>query len=224
MFELENNKLRLIQNGSMDIYQQVFNLTRFSAQQTTGLIFNAFKFDKKTLLMAITNPINGLKLSDTLKKHRTQIIDNLNIALAQQIQTGAGYREVAKQIKSIFNGDEKKALKTVWTENHRVKELSKFDSEIKIKQRYPDLKITKVWDSTKDSRTRPDHVIANGQKRELEKNFNVGQSQGLAPGSLYGIDSASQNINCRCAVFTEYNGEVPPDFNDKEWKDYMKTF
>jgi hypothetical protein len=42
----------------------------------------------------------------------------------------------------------------------------------------------------------------NGKYAKVNKDgmpeFKVGQSKGTAPRLLVGVDSASQNINCRC--------------------------
>jgi len=60
--------------------------------------------------------------------------------------------------------------------------------------------VTKVWDATLDSRTRPDHVAAHGQEAQgIDGRFTLADgSQLLYPGDTSLGASASQTINCRC--------------------------
>lgn len=59
--------------------------------------------------------------------------------------------------------------------------------------------ITRIWDATLDSRTRPDHVEANEQRRGIDEPFNVGGFEMMHPGE----GPASQVISCRCVVRRE---------------------
>ena len=60
------------------------------------------------------------------------------------------------------------------------------------------LQLKKEWISTRDRRTRPDHLDADGQIVDFNEKFNVGGEEAEYPGdpSL----SAANSINCRCAV------------------------
>lgn len=61
--------------------------------------------------------------------------------------------------------------------------------------------IKRIWDATGDSRTRPDHVAADGQEVGLNEPFRVGGASMMHPGD-FGAP-ASQVINCRCVVRQE---------------------
>lgn len=56
----------------------------------------------------------------------------------------------------------------------------------------------KEWLATGDKRTRPDHVIADGQVVAIDKPFKVGGYEMMYPGDPAG--AASQVVNCRCTV------------------------
>ena len=60
--------------------------------------------------------------------------------------------------------------------------------------------VTKIWDSTLDSRTRPDHVAAHGQEAEgIDGVFVLADgSRMLYPGDTSLGASAAQTIMCRC--------------------------
>lgn len=61
--------------------------------------------------------------------------------------------------------------------------------------------IRRVWDATGDSRTRADHINAEGQAVGLNEPFIVGGVRMMHPGD-FGAP-ASQVINCRCVVRQE---------------------
>lgn len=58
--------------------------------------------------------------------------------------------------------------------------------------------VRRIWDATGDSRTRPDHVAAEGQEVGLDEPFIVGGESMMHPGD-FGA-SPGNVINCRCAV------------------------
>lgn len=57
-------------------------------------------------------------------------------------------------------------------------------------------RLVKEWLATHDSRTRPSHAAADGQRRALEQPFTVGGWPLMFPGDPAG--PASEVINCRC--------------------------
>lgn len=59
------------------------------------------------------------------------------------------------------------------------------------------LEIDKFWISTRDGRTREKHLTADGQRVDINANFNVGGESLPYPG---GGSIPSNNIQCRCTV------------------------
>lgn len=78
-------------------------------------------------------------------------------------------------------------------------------AEVDAQQR-GDLAPAKVWISTDDSRTRPTHVAADGQRTLLRSPFRVGSSSLLYPGDPAG--AAAEVINCRCTLTPVVLGET----------------
>ncbi|MEK6479614.1 phage minor head protein [Catalinimonas sp. 4WD22] len=66
------------------------------------------------------------------------------------------------------------------------------------------LEIDKIWISTRDSRTRDKHIIADGQRVDINSNFQVGGESLPYPG---GGKIPSNNIQCRCTVGYKRKGE-----------------
>ena len=61
----------------------------------------------------------------------------------------------------------------------------------------------KVWDSSGDARTRPEHAMADGQAVPMSQPFMVGGEPLMYPGDPAG--SAANTIQCRCIMRTEIN-------------------
>lgn len=69
-----------------------------------------------------------------------------------------------------------------------------------------DLAPMKVWLATEDSRTRPTHNEADGQRTFLTSPFVVGGAQLMFPGDPRG--PASEVIQCRCTMLPTILGET----------------
>jgi hypothetical protein len=64
----------------------------------------------------------------------------------------------------------------------------------------------KVWIATEDSRTRPTHHAADGQRTLLTEPFRVGGAALMFPGDPRG--PADEVINCRCSLIPIVLGET----------------
>lgn len=64
--------------------------------------------------------------------------------------------------------------------------------------RAADVPMEKVWIAARDSRTRDAHVSANGQRRPLDKPYNVSGELLMFPGDTSLGASAENTIQCRC--------------------------
>ena len=60
------------------------------------------------------------------------------------------------------------------------------------------LQLDKYWISTRDGRTRPDHIAADRQTVDIQADFHVGGYPAAHPGDPR--LPASQIVNCRCAI------------------------
>lgn len=56
--------------------------------------------------------------------------------------------------------------------------------------------VEREWDATLDSRTRPSHAAASGQRRRVGEPFDIGGYPALYPGDP--ALPAGESINCRC--------------------------
>ena len=82
----------------------------------------------------------------------------------------------------------------------RTETVSAANGAATINAKETGLQLNKIWIAAIDSRTRPDHLIVNGQIIGVDDYFIVGGYKMSQPGDrTHGADS-SEICNCRCTV------------------------
>lgn len=186
----------------------------------------AFPIDQDAMARAVSMSANDVKLSkriygnvDTLQR---QVIAEITrgfadaesaTKIAERLSTetdikGNIKRNVAGRTDQAF----RRSMTIARTEKGRVKAESGLEAMRKAKAKGAD--VVKQWDSTMDSRTRPDHVATDGQVRELEEPFSLGGSKALAP-HMTGV--AHQDVNCRCVCLQRARSALECDDKSTKW-------
>ncbi|MCS4487200.1 phage minor head protein [Staphylococcus americanisciuri] len=147
---------------------------------------------------AIEQPIELIKLIPTLERHRNDILKRLRMHITQGILSGEGYAKVAKAISDDIGVSKAQALRVARTETGRALSQASLDSAQVAQDN--GFKMMKRWFATKDNRTRDTHRHLDGKSIPLNKNFKSSGCVGLAPKLFVGINSAKENINCRCKL------------------------
>ncbi|WP_244311191.1 phage minor head protein [Lysinibacillus tabacifolii] len=161
---------------------------------------------------ALTNPVEFLTLPKVFEAHRNDIIRRLNIEIAQSLQAGESYTEMAYRIEQAMGWTKKKAILVARTEGGRVRSQADLAVE---EQASKTVRLTKVWMSSLDTRVRKSHRKLDGQKADKEGYYHYGKWKSKAP-RLWGI--ASMDIQCRCHSIYLVNGKLP---EYRRGKDYM---
>lgn len=147
---------------------------------------------------AIEQPIELIKLIPTLEKHRSEVLKRLRVHITQGILSGEGYAKVAKAISDDVGVSKAQALRVARTETGRALSQASLDSAQVAQDN--GFKMMKRWFATKDSRTRDTHRHLDGKSISLNESFKSSGCVGLAPKLFVGINSAKENINCRCKL------------------------
>lgn len=143
------------------------------------------------------------KLSSGLYKRLGEDVDylkrSIRAELSRGISSGSSWNEmairIAKGMNSPFNKAINNAIRIARTEGHRIQNEAALDGQHGAKKKGAD--IVKQWDSTLDSRTRPEHRECDGQIREIDEPFDVGGEKMQAPG----VGGSARNVcNCRCCL------------------------
>lgn len=106
--------------------------------------------------------------------------------------------EIADLLEESIGGDigDRRAMTIARTEVHSASQDSQFEAA-----QATGLNLRKRWVATEDSRTREDHLQADGQVIDMEESFEVGDDELLYAGDPDG--SPEQIINCRCITVYE---------------------
>lgn len=175
---------------------------------------------------AVENPIDGLTLPDRLERNRIDTIyeikKNINIGL----MNGDRYETMANRIRERVDISYRKAITTVRTESHRVREAGFNDSGNECHNELKDhgIVMVKTWRTMKDERVRPqraaykrkkgvkarkkftaglrsmvnapNHVKMEGQTVLQDELFDLHDGNKTVAPSQSGV--AGHDINCRC--------------------------
>jgi uncharacterized protein with gpF-like domain len=121
--------------------------------------------------------------------------DQIRSVVAAGVGDGIGVDAMARQIRKVM-GDEVPRWRSQMiarTESHGASQMGSLSGAATFN--FP---MMKRWVSTKDARTREDHLTANGQAVALTESFNLDGSSLAFPGDPTG--AADQVINCRCVM------------------------
>lgn len=116
--------------------------------------------------------------------------------ISRGIATSSSYAHIARNIDGASNIGFNKAMRIARTEGHRIQVLSANDAQHAAKAK--GCEVVKQWDATLDGRTRPMHRLLDGKLAEIDEPFVVDDMEVMYPG---GFGIASQDVNCRCALF-----------------------
>lgn len=204
--------IKLIQASQERLYIERYLLMAYLLQQSSGEEMS-FKIPSAEVIQtALTNPVEFLTLPKIFEAHRNDIIRRLNIEIAQSLQGGESYTDMAIRIENAIGWTRKKAILVARTEGGRVR--SQVDLAIE-EQASKTARLTKVWMSSLDTRVRKSHRKLDGQKADKDGYYHYGKWKSKAP-RLWGI--ASMDIQCRCHTIYMVNGKLP---EYRRGRDYM---
>ena len=189
---LHSNEFETVSEYLAKSYEEGFIGTMYSLQkQGVPLIF---PLDQSQVVAAVQQET---KLSEPLYtamgKDITELRKKITGEVSRGLATGMLYGEIARNVASWAGIPKNNAMRITRTEAHRIQVKASMDACEKAKSKGAD--VVKVWDATRDSRTRDSHAQVDGEIRELDERFSNGLRY---PGDPSG--GAAEVINCRCAL------------------------
>ncbi|GAA3723129.1 hypothetical protein GCM10022378_11530 [Salinicoccus jeotgali] len=215
-------ELQRIEELLQDDYSEIVNLIVFSQtkiyldnymrhmylfEYSSGIQMSFTVPSTEQIKKALEQPIELIKLAPTFQRHRKQVIQKLQGHIGEGILAGNSYNQIANRINQDVGLSMRQARMVARTEGHRAQTQSADDAADKA--RSFGARIKGYWDATLDRRTRASHQKMDGKSENETGMFKVGLSVGPSPGNLVGVDSAKQNINCRCKKLYKVNGQLP---------------
>ncbi|HCY7590585.1 TPA: phage head morphogenesis protein [Staphylococcus aureus] len=227
---------KMIQKSQEDAYIEKFLMSLYLYEMASQ---TSMQFDvpsKEVIKSAIEQPIEFIRLAPTLQKHRDEVLKKIRMHITQGIMSGEGYSKIAKAIRDDIGMSKAQSLRVARTEAGRAMSQAGLDSAMVAKDN--GLKMKKRWHATKDTRTRDTHRHLDGESVEIDQNFKSSGCVGQAPKLFIGVNSAKENINCRCKLLyyidedelptvmrarkDDGKNEVIPFMTYREWEKYKR--
>lgn len=199
--------INLILLSQTTIYLNNYMRSLYMYEYTSGIQMTFTVPSARQIANALAQPIDLIKLAPTFARHRKQVIEKLRGHIAQGVLAGNSYNQIANAINKDVGLSMRQARMVARTETSRAQSVSSEDAAQTAKDN--GARLVGYWDSTLDTRTRPSHRRLDGKQEDEAGNFRIGFSYGPAPRLLVGVDSASQNINCRCKKLYKVNSQMP---------------
>lgn len=156
---------------------------------------------------ALYSDFYGAAFDVTVRKNLGQYAEDIISTVTRGLNQGNAYSKIAKALTEVTDRSYSNALRVARTEGGRIQSQAYIDSLQLLDE--VGAEYGKMWQSTIDSDTRPDHVSMDGEEADKDGIFHLPSgATGPAPRMT---GSASQDINCRCTSVTIINGEKPTE-------------
>lgn len=199
---------KTIKQTQQNAYIEKFMMSLFLYEMASQASMQFDVPNTKTIQAAIEQPIEFIKLIPTLQKHRDEVLKKIRIHITQGIMSGEGYTKIAKALRDDIGMTKAQSLRVARTEAGRAMSQAGLDSAMVAKDNGLDMK--KQWFATKDTRTRDTHRHLDGVSVDIEDSFKSSGCVGQAPKLFVGVNSAKENINCRCKLIYYFNNDELP--------------
>ena len=189
-------------------YEGMVNAVSKSAndEELSKLLSGIHLTPAQVIKAAVNNPVNKLKLSETLENSRKQIVYNIKSTVTNGLMNGDRMTTMASKIQQDVEMNYRKAMLIARTEVHRVRETGHNDAsgaiDNTLAEADSDYRMVKIWKSMRDSHVRKtnkaDHRKMNGQVVLQDEDFDLGRGvKAPCPGQS---GKAYHDCNCRCYV------------------------
>lgn len=196
LLDLKTDFLRRLERFfDENIYNTIEDATK-TVMSSVDMEFEFNEFDRFTRDYLKDKKINwGKQVAQTTE-------DKIKRILVDGFENGDSSFDIARKIKESSGFAFKRAEMIARTENTIACNYADYVAWTQS----PDI-IGKEWSATGDTRTRPSHARANGQKRKLEEPFIVGYSKLMHPGDNSLGATSKEIICCRCTMYPIFKGE-----------------
>jgi uncharacterized protein with gpF-like domain len=197
-------------------FQESFYHYAWAIDNATGLRLSWGLINTKALLMPfdITNPKN-IELQNALKNYSLDAKKAIRRALLNNLTQGKSLVQMAKDIKLTVKRIESSAMTIARTEGMRA--LNSGQDYAYLQAEEQGIQGGRVWQATRDARTRPDHGAMDGESPQEDGLYHLPDgSLMMYPGDPSQGADASEIINCRCNERFEIDGYSPQLMRTRE--------
>lgn len=215
-------------NGFMpDVFAVGYNYSLYQGEITGGFqtSFTLYDRDTVTRLMSENPELLPVESKINIPVDMRWNVEQLSSAMTQSIMQGEAIEKIAERmISSVAGMNERTAIRNARTATTSAENGGRYNGYRRLKSAGVDL--TVEWQATLDGRTRHTHRLLDGQRRDVDKPFEVDGQKILYAGDPY----APQGLvwNCRCTMLCWVKGfeeslmlkaqTHPDNMSYAEWK------
>ncbi len=201
MKKISSETYNVIFKSNRDIAKLVYNGSRtgYKEETTKGIDIGRINADSLKQMVEFSYP--EVPFRDFVKKLGANGVARLKQTMGAGFAQGESIPNLANRIKVELNKTFNDAVRIARTEGLRANSEAQVEATGEAEKL--GIKIKKIWQSTNDDRTRPDHAGMDGVSADEDGLFWINGDSAIAPRLFNGVDSASQNINCRCSYIEE---------------------
>lgn len=192
---------KLYKAGYYDVAYKV------SMKSRTNITFT--KPAKETVDNIINQLVAGATINERIAKMITNDAYKYTAAVRSGLTQGLTVSKLRSNIKDTFNKSAYEATRIVRTESHRALVEGKVSGMAEAEDL--GVKIKKMWVASMDSRTRDTHSELDGEKVNLDEDFEwIAADGSKVSASGPGLSgNPGEDINCRCSVIEVIEGFEP---------------
>ena len=193
-----------IKTGMAAGYKESFHHVAFGVMKESKVKLAFGLLREADVARAVSNPLDRVGFLKRNRMNQAVLTRQMQDILAEGLAQGKGYSVVGREISERMGVGANNAVRIARTEMHRSQQAGRMDSIREADEM--GVKMIKVWSSSLDDVTREEHQDLDGQKREIDEDFEIDGMTASEPGA-FGI--AQLDINCRCSVRSEIKGYEP---------------
>lgn len=192
-------------SGIKEMYELQYFHTAFALEKEVNARLGFGLLDPKAIEAVVDNPLDRVGFLQRNRDNQARLARQMREQLTQGLIQGKSYGDVAAAIKERMDVGATNVMRIARTEMHRAQtqgRLAGFETAENA-----GLLTRRIWTSTLDADTRPNHQDMDGVAADEDGVFTLPDgSQGEGPG-LIGVPE--HDIHCRCTVRLEIVGYEP---------------
>lgn len=193
------------------VFAENHNFSNYVIEQTAGVNLTYTLYSHDTVERLITETPKVIPALKPMSKKARDIAAGKDIAwnmqkvtsaLTQGILQGESIPKVASRLRSVAQMDHNASIRNARTMVTSAQNAGRVSAEKYAKSKGVD--VVNVWAATLDMRTRHEHRILDGQRREVDEPFEVDGEKIMFPGDP---EAPGYLVyNCRCTLIPQIKG------------------
>ena len=185
-----------------EVYAINANGSAYQIEKDIQMDMSFTLYDRQTVERLMRDNPQLLPKGDPPKNAKKWSQAKLRNELTQGILQGESNQNIAKRLERVFNMDMVSSIRNARTMTTSAECAGRLDSYKRAEKM--GVGLTKIWMATLDDRTRHEHRLLDGQRKEIDEPFEVDGYELMYPADPAG--EAFLVYNCRCTTISQVKG------------------